>query len=253
MIANRPATAKPENRHECKFVIDEGTAARVRRLLHPFVVPDAHALQPGGHGYDLASLYLDDELHTFYRETLDGRPARHKLRIRSYSDDPAAPLFLEVKRRRDRIVQKVRCAIPRDRLPAVLAGDVDRALAPDARGRGALEQFVLAMLAGRATPRCLVRYRREAFVARDDDRVRVTYDRAVAACWQREPVVTIAHPGYRHLLGARVVLELKFTDRLPRWLATTVQACELQRGSCSKYRLAIDTLRGSSRPPAHDD
>ena len=60
------------DRHECKFVISESTATRLLRRVAPFVAPDPHAARSPDHSYTIASLYLDDDFHTLYRETLGG-------------------------------------------------------------------------------------------------------------------------------------------------------------------------------------
>ncbi|MFO1077751.1 MAG: polyphosphate polymerase domain-containing protein [Planctomycetota bacterium] len=235
------------NRHECKFAVPEAVAARVLHRVRPFVRPDPHAETRPGHTYPIASLYLDDEVRSLYRETIEGRAQRFKLRIRAYDDAPDSLVFLEVKRRRDRVVQKLRCPVPRTALPALLGGTD-----PDVPGlrpshRPALREFLRLLQLQRATPRLIVRYDREAYVGYDDDEVRVTVDRRLAVSAEAGPHVRLGEGHFEPLALRGVVLELKFNDRCPPWIADVVRACELQRTSFSKYCRSFDILEEHGR------
>ncbi|MBZ0151581.1 MAG: polyphosphate polymerase domain-containing protein [Planctomycetes bacterium] len=236
-----------QNRYECKFVVSEAVAGRVlqRVLLH--VDPDPHAAAHTDLGYPIASLYLDDELGSFYQETVEGRRERYKLRVRSYSDDPATPVWLEVKRRVDGVVQKQRGPLPRDELAAVLAGDEQVLTRLPAADRPAVAEFIRLCRQRRAAPRCLVRYQRQAFVGRDDRDVRITFDRRLAAAVCHDAIVPLRDPRYVEVPTGGVVLELKFDDREPRWLNELVQQVELRRRSFSKYCNSLDSLQPITR------
>ncbi|MCA8976277.1 MAG: polyphosphate polymerase domain-containing protein [Planctomycetes bacterium] len=229
------------NRHECKFVVPETVAARVRQQLRPYVVPDPFAAGHPDHSYRISSLYLDDAAGTLYRETVEGRAQRFKLRVRAYDDLPDSPIFLEVKRRHDRVVQKLRCPLRRRDLPAVLAGHIEAELELPAHQRQSLREFVRLQQLRRAMPRLLVRYQRQAYVGLDDDDARITFDRALSASSETAPIVR--QGGRFETVPVRgVILELKFTDRYPRWMAAVVRGCELRRGSFSKYCRSADAL-----------
>jgi hypothetical protein len=237
----------PRNRHECKFVVPEDVAQHVLRRAAPFVAPDPFAQRSADHTYTIASLYFDDARRALYRETVEGLALRYKLRVRSYSDDPAVPVFVEIKRRLDRVVQKVRCPIARALLPDVVAG---RAVAPDGASQAqlaALREFQRLLAQRRATPRAVVRYQRQAYVGFDDPELRVTVDRRLCALDTDEPAVRIEQPGFVAVPGRGVILELKFTDRMPPWMLGAVHACELRRDSYSKYCHALDALDARTR------
>ena len=231
------------DRHECKFVISESTATRLLRRVAPFVAPDPHAARSPDHSYTIASLYLDDDFHTLYRETLGGLPYRYKLRVRSYDDAPGTPIFLEVKRRHDRVVQKLRCPIDRRHLPALLLGEIDDLPELSAQKRTSLREFLRLQQLRQAKPQLIVRYDRQAYVGRDDDEIRVTFDRRLAALPMHTPVVRLHDERYETLKQGGVVLELKFTDRCPPWMLEAVRACELRRTSFSKYCTSVDGLQ----------
>ncbi len=84
-------------RHECKYLISERLAARIRDYVHPYVAPDSHAAASPDLSYDITSLYLDSPDLRLLRETEEGLLNRIKLRIRSYDDHEDSPVFLEIK------------------------------------------------------------------------------------------------------------------------------------------------------------
>lgn len=235
------------NRHECKFVVAEAMAARVLRCVQAFVRPDPHAAPRPDHTYPIASLYLDDTQNSLYRETVEGRPHRFKLRIRAYDDERDSKVFLEVKRRHDKVVQKLRCPVPRACLPALLAGERDDVPGLRPVHAPALAEFVRLVRLQRAQPSVIVRYDRQAFVGHDDDEVRVTFDRRLAASAETTARVRLQEGHFEPLAHRGVVLELKFTDRCPRWLADAVRKCELRRTSFSKYCNSVDILADLGR------
>lgn len=227
-------------RYECKYVVSEAVAARVAADAMPFVEPDPFARNRPQHTYPICSLYLDDALLSLYRETIEGKKNRYKLRVRAYGDDPAMPLFCEVKRRFDRVVSKLRCPLPRAFVPAVLAGDAAPEGLQVARPQ-ALAEFVRLMLAMRAGPRVLVRYDRQAYVGREDPEIRVTFDRHLRTCSTGEAVVRMDGPGFQAVRTRGVVLELKYTERHPSWLVALVRRHDLERQSFSKYCRGMQT------------
>ncbi len=239
------------NRHECKFVVPEPVAARLLKQVAPFLQPDPFAATSTDHAYPIASLYLDDANDTLYRETLEGRAYRYKLRVRSYTDDPTAPVFLEVKRRHDRVVQKLRCPIPRTSLASVLTGKVASLPGLSPLKRQSFQEFMRLVQFCRAVPRCTVLYDRQAYIGRHEDEVRVTFDRRLYAMEEREPIVRVRDGRYAPVRSGGVVLELKFTDRCPPWMLDAVRACELRRSSFSKYCIAIDALVDARRVQAN--
>lgn len=232
------------NRHECKFVVPEAVAQAVLRRVQPFVAPDPHAAHRPDHSYSIASLYLDDPQRSLYRETVEGLPFRYKLRVRAYDEATGQPLFLEIKRRHDRVVQKLRCPIPRGLLEPLLAGQP--IAVPDAppQKQASLAEFQRLVQLRRAEPCAIVRYQRQAYVGLDDPEVRVTVDRRLCAMPTREPIVRLHGQGFVTVPTHGVILELKFTDRIPPWMTLVIRDRELHRRSFSKYCHSLDAIAG---------
>jgi hypothetical protein len=235
------------NRHECKFVVPEAVAGAVLARAAAFVEPDPNARQRPGHSYPIASLYLDTVERGLQQETIDGRSERYKLRIRSYDDTPERPVFLEIKSRTDRIVQKQRCPLPRALLVPLLRGQVHDLPGLQPAALTTLQEFARRMILRRAAPACVVRYERQAYMGRGDTEVRVTVDRRLMAIAERGPVLSLADQRYRPVPVQGVILELKFTDRCPSWLADIIRSLDLRRRSFSKYSICMTALSSAPR------
>lgn len=227
-----PMQTPVAQRYECKYLVSEAQAAAIAADVRPFVEADPFARGKPDDTYAICSLYLDDDWLSLYRETIEGKRRRFKLRVRSYGD--ALPLFCEVKRRFDRVISKLRCPIPQAALQPLLEGRLTVAALQPSRG-AALAEFVRLVHATAALPRVLVRYDRQAYVGRDDPEVRVTFDRRLRTCRTDRLAVPMDGPGFAPVPTRGVVLELKYTDRHPRWLCDVVRRHELLRRSFSKY------------------
>ncbi len=224
-------------RHECKYVITEDLAAKVRASMRPFVDPDPHTAGSPDGAYDIASLYLDAPDLKLFWESQEGLCRRVKLRIRYYHEVDSA--FLEIKRRRDRLVLKGRARLPRAAIAVILAGGC-----PDVSGlrgdqRACYEEFTGHMDRWMARPAVWVRYRREAYVGAYHPGVRVTMDRRLVCApadeMRGDPDFSDDFGRWRSVEERRVVLELKFDNSYPSWMARLVRRFELQRRSYSKY------------------
>jgi hypothetical protein len=221
-------------RYELKYRISEPMAHAVKGFVSAFLSLDPYSrIRPNGQ-YPICSLYLDSRQFDLFRETQLDKCNRFKLRIRSYDDEPQNPVFFEIKRKLNRVIYKSRARASRDRISDILRGHYIPPEATEA-DRTALRQFVHYTQCLMARPVVLVRYMREAFENRTDAKVRVTLDRQLSYQAVDKPVIKLNGPGWKQLPIDFVVLEIKFTDQFPSWLADMVRLFELNRQSMSKY------------------
>ncbi len=229
-------------RFECKYLITESMADRVRGYIQPFVKVDPHATGTPDQSYNVTSLYLDAPDLKLFWESREGKLHRIKLRIRQYGRNGTSPVFLEIKRRHDRLVLKGRARLGRDAVAALLAGGV-----PDISGlpvaeRECYEEFVGWVARWLAQPVIWVSYRREAFVGDLNPGVRVTLDRDLVCAPAADGNGSLPDHAWRPLESRGVILELKFDASFPGWMRRLVQSFELKQRSYSKYGNAV--LRG---------
>lgn len=221
-------------RYELKYRISEGKAQAIKDYVQHYLAVDKYALMYPDRQYLISSLYLDSPDLSLCRETLAGKPNRFKLRIRTYSDLPKTPLFLEVKRRVNRVILKSRARIERSELEAALNGTIDLHGRSE-KDRQALQQFLFYRQSLQAQPVVLVRYLREPFEGEGQNRVRITFDRQL--CFRKPGGldVSLNGPGWQAVPIPFVVLEIKFNDQYPAWLEEMIRLFNLNLSSMSKY------------------
>ncbi len=225
------------------YIIDPLVLPLMRQFLLTVASVDPFTRSGSSREYSVCSLYFDTDDLRFYRQTKCGAKTRFKLRVRTYSDDADAPVFLEVKARIDRVVTKRRVRLGRAEAVALLAEQTPwwEVCRPREHADN-LEHFVGQMALTRCKPIVRVRYLREAYVGVDPEPVRVTFDtrlhyqptlrpdlRHAGGCWNPVPV-------------GGVILEIKFTGAAPAWVEHMVCAFNLERLSCCKYARAVGRM-----------
>ena len=241
---SNPTTGLLTRRHEVKYLVDEDTAARVRSFIEPFTGVDPYMGLGAGKGYEITSLYLDSPSHTLYRATRDNAERRFKLRVRSYSADPAAPVFLEIKHRVGNVILKSRTAVQVESLDSCL-NPHDNAPPGDLQGGDpdVLQEFRIRALGLAASPSQLIRYSREAYNSAFGDPVRITFDRDLV----HQEARGSNHRGdprqWTSMDSRDVVLELKFTEAFPFWVGDLIRRFDLRRIGYGKYVKAVQSSR----------
>ncbi len=225
-------------RYEMKYRISEAKATAIEQFIKPYIPIDHYSrLHPHG-AYPIVSLYLDSNDLKLCRQTLRGQKNRFKLRIRSYSDEPDAPYFFEIKRRLNGIIIKSRVRVARDDLQTLLLGTgiPHQKYKTDEHILG---QFQFYKHSINAKPVARIRYDRKAYEDDSDNRVRVTFDRNLCYNIGGSPIVSFNSRGWQRVELRQVILEIKFTALYPIWLSQMVKCFDLRRQSMSKYAASI--------------
>lgn len=238
----RGATARapePEQRYECKYVVQRALVAPMRQFVQAFARPDLEARDATGGAYSVCSLYLDTNDLLFYRQYIAGERSRFKLRARTYCDASEAPVFLEVKWRVGRLVAKQRTVLSRSSARDVIEGFRSGVAGPLVSPAGAFSNR-LALTAAR--PLLRVKYLREAYVSPDPGAARVTFDKAIK--FQPTFGPNLSHEGGRwtEVPLHDVVVEVKFAGGLPWWVEDMIRSFGLVQRPCCKYALAVDHM-----------
>jgi len=240
---------RSRERFELKYLLSREQAAALSAKVAPYMDEDAHG---AGASYAITSLYYDTPDLRCYWEKIDGIRYRRKLRIRHYEGpedlQPDTPVFVEVKQRINRTVQKRRARFPYSTALALCAGediDYDAARAPFIRE---VQAFVGTL---RLQPTSITSYFRRALVGTiHDPGLRITFDTDV-----RYRVVDLdlasRNAGQHMIHPKRVVLEVKANERVPRWLTALVGEFNAQIIRMSKYCQSIEVAGRAPRSVFH--
>lgn len=232
-------------RFELKYLVNEDVALAMRDFVRSYLVPDEFASKSPTLSYPNHSLYLDSDDLRLYWDVINGNKNRHKLRLRYYDDNPAAPVFFEIKRRSDNAILKERGAVHRAAVPALLAGqlpDAKHLVSSNPKHLSALQHFCRLMHDSGATLKTHVFYQREAWMSLEDNSVRVTFDRQVRITPHSEPIITTHMENPVMPWGPLVILELKFTTRFPNWFFEMVRLFNVMQCGVAKYAEGVAVL-----------
>jgi len=235
------------SRFEFKYVISEVEARRIREHVRSFLDVDEYCVGRPDFSYPVHSLYLDSDQMMTYWDTINGNKNRFKLRIRYYSDEPDAPVFLEIKRRMNNCIKKQRAGVKRESVRAVLAGQLLSAqslISGNPKHLVAMQNFCRLVQEIQARPKVHVAYLREAYLPRTDNSARLTMDRQVRSEPDPNARLSTQMRNPISVWGDAVVLELKFTDRFPNWFRDLVCTFNLRQCGAAKYADGVALLNG---------
>jgi VTC domain len=253
----RPATAPTEplaaanaptytNRYEIKYLLGADRLADVQAALQDYLRLDANGTENGG--YYVHSIYFDSPDFQFLREKFEGQLTRVKPRIRSYRpslDGPPSGIFLEMKGRYDRIVEKRRCPIDRP-LAEVLLSETPVHPNGWSSMHSVLGEFQYLSHRFRLVPTVTVLYHRTAYFGSFWPNLRITFDRLLL-CSPSTGLRTPSADFMQAMTCGQTVMELKYTDKVPRALLGCINGFGLQQRSFSKYAVSVERcFRGLS-------
>lgn len=217
-------------RNELKFLVSQGELNIIKLRLEGVMKPDRHQ---NGDCYHIRSLYFDDEYDSCMRENEAGVDERRKYRIRIY-DKSSDRINLEIKSKkhgltskRSSLIDVAQCRKYMEGKSDVIKGQMD---AP-------LREFELMRKMKHLHPVCIVEYERTAYVYPVGN-VRITFDRNIEATQQTKAF--LEKPDFLKpiLPTGRHIIEVKYDELLPEFIAQLIEIGTLERTSFSKYYLA---------------
>ena len=250
----RPERATPErplraftNRYEIKYLVKLRQLDQVLATLDGLLSPDRNGGLDGG--YYVHSIYYDSPDLNYFREKMEGQKVRMKPRLRSYRsglDGSPTALFLELKGRHDRIVNKRRCRLDADLAQKLLT---DAPVRPNgwASDSPILGEFQYLSHRHRLQPCVSVLYHRTAYFGTFCPNLRITFDRLVQC--SAATSLTAPSDGFQPTIAYdQAVVELKYNDKVPRMLLNRLHALGLQHRTFSKFATSMlrcfDRLNG---------
>ena len=221
-------------RHEYKYLISAGAAQLLKLRLPHVMARDPHAGAAGQ--YTIRSLYFDDGNYAAYEEKMSGVADRVKYRIRYYNYDTRA-IRLEKKEKRGDLTRKTGQTITLNDARHLQSGNSGPC--PDTQAE-LITQLRIGIGNG-LRPAILVDYDRTPFVCADGN-TRITIDENIRT--RPYDADLLASPGAMIpvLEPGTAVLEVKFNDFLPGYLAEALADIPKVNIAVSKYVLCLNTI-----------
>ncbi len=219
-------------RNEWKYLIDTAQKEVITRRLDPLLQLDRHA-QDGG--YMIRSLYFEDYYNSAYEEKDAGVLQRKKYRIRIYNCSDQS-IKLERKKKFGSYIYKESAPLTREEVYRILDGDYSFLLeSPHSLCR----EFYFECTSNVMRPRTIVDYEREPWIL-DAGTVRVTFDMDVRAAVGSFDIFDPTLPTLSVLEPGKCVMEVKFTEFLPRFVRDILPDRASEFTAVSKYVLCYE-------------
>lgn len=217
-------------RHELKYFIHPAELEALRARLQPVLKLDFHCRN--GRPYAIRSLYFDDVDDSAYRDKTAGVMHRDKYRIRIYNFSDAE-IFLERKRKLGDLIQKSSVQITRrlcDQLTSGNPAGLYRA------NNQLLQDMYVQMRTRLLRPKVIVDYDRLAWL-HPAENLRITFDLNLRTGLNS---IDLFNPNVRTICpldGCEQILEVKYDNYLPDYVAGLLRGIRVDHSAVSKYVL----------------
>jgi len=233
---SREKKTETMNRYEMKYFVATKRVPDLIAEWSGYTTQDPHAA--GEWGYPIYSVYWDTDDLRFFWEKIEGVKYRRKLRFRRYGS--ASDVFVEIKQREDRTLQKRRLRWPADRVAQVFGTGGASVDWDEAATNPVASEVAIMIERLRLRPRMAVSYRRRALFGAFDPGLRITFDGRIQYHSSHLDIQRPFDVG-RYVLDPRVtVLEIKYDHRAPLWLTKAICRHGLKLVRMSKYCSAVD-------------
>lgn len=225
-----------EFRVENKYFVTDADLALIESRIKTIMQKDIHQ---EGDCYEIRSLYFDNEWNQCLDENEAGVDERKKYRIRIY--EPQAKLIrLEIKEKLNGLTKKQSCVISHDEALKIMDGSLPLALDE----RKALNLLQMQMRCSHMKPKVIISYERTAYVYPTGN-VRVTFDRNIVASKCNDQFFDEHIDGNIPVLPKGMhILEVKYDELLPDFIASQLEIGSLRKTAFSKYYLGRLAIQG---------
>ncbi len=226
-------------RYEKKFLMNQTVMGQLLPVIARHMDPDKFCRN--GQTYHICNLYFDTDQDDVIRESLQHPFYKEKLRLRSYGlpQSPDTPVFLELKKKVNRIVTKRRAKLSYGAAAAFLQTRAIPAGA-DYMTRQVLGEVAYYLSHKDVAPTTLISYDRMAFFDRTDRNFRLTFDSNLR---HLRGDASFHHGREGELLFPEDfrLMEVKVSSAYPKWFADLLSEHRVFPHSFSKYGVAYKT------------
>lgn len=234
-------------RTEKKYLITEAQFRNIIGTVEAHTNPDKHK------EYTICSLYYDTPQDLLIRRSIDKPVYKEKLRLRCYGvPDENSPAFAEIKKKYKKVVYKRRAEMSFADAWNLLNGMPSRAMQIQKKyddQKQILNEISWFMKSySDLAPAMLISYDRTAYFAKDNPKLRITFDKNVLwrdtklspaeGIWGNDLLRNLDLPDvpkhFRCSDDLRI-MEIKIPGAMPVWLAELLAQNEIYPTSFSKY------------------
>lgn len=214
-------------RYELKYIITEFQFQELKQRLSSLLKIDKHTREDGT--YFIRSLYFDDYQNTSYYQVLNGVSKREKYRIRYYNYDDSY-ICLEKKFKVNNMTNKSAYKVTKEQIQDLLCGKLNVQKENDKL----LNEFIIKTKYYGYKPVVIVDYNRIPYTYIAGN-VRITLDYQIAMNYKISEFFEKNGTSIPIMEKNRHILEVKYDDFLPNYIAWLLNINTLEQTSYSKY------------------
>ena len=212
-------------RYEKKYLLDENQYELLMKRLEPYVEQDKFFES------NIQSIYYDTDKFQLIRRSIEKPEYKEKLRVRSYTaaegDDK---VFVELKKKYDGIVYKRRTEGKCDEV----LSDIYTASFKDPQVG---KEIIYALnYYPKLRPAVYIGCNRTSYVAKDDERLRITFDKDIR---YRMKHLCLKPDKHDKSVTDKIVMELKVSEAMPLWLTEILDEVKAYPRGFSKVGTAF--------------
>lgn len=218
-------------RYEMKYLITKAQQERIKAAMHQYMDCDNYGKST------ICNIYFDTPSFLLIRRSMEKPVYKEKLRLRSYGvAKQNSIVFLELKKKYKSVVYKRRS----DMQESTAMGHLCRG-EPIEDTQISRELDYFQGLYRELRPAVFLSYAREAFFAKDNRDLRITFDENIL--W-RDYDLTLRDGIYGEpiLQDNTVLMEIKTGTALPLWITSLLSENQIYKTSFSKYENAYRSI-----------
>lgn len=210
-------------RFEKKFFIDYNQEIKIKKKFNKIFDLEFD------YGYHCYSIYFDDLNLSTLRQKQEGQTDRHKIRLRTYFDDINKKTHkwnLEIKSKKNNVVKKNKITL--------IHNDVLKNLKK--RNYAFFSKNFIETSRTYYHPTFITLYFREAYVSKILPHCRITFDKNIRSYEYDINNLGNLNIDKNYILNPKIILlELKYSNFLPRFISNFFQYLNLEQVTFSKY------------------
>ena len=218
---------KQKYRNELKYYINNLQFEEIKKRLSFLLSTDKNSKEDGS--YFIRSVYLDDYQDTSYYQVLNGISKREKYRIRYYNYD-FSYICLEKKDKINNMTNKTSCIVTKEQVEDLLSGKLNISK----ENHKLLNEFILKTKFYGYKPTVIIDYDRIPYIYKAGN-VRITLDYNISMDYNTNNFFKKESSSIPIIEKNTKILEVKYDEILPNYIAWLININTLERTAYSKY------------------
>ncbi len=221
-------------RYEMKYLVSAEQRRAITELMGEYMVLDEYGRSM------ICNIYYDTPDMRLVRRSIEKPVYKEKLRVRCYGTASTEDkVFVELKKKYDDVVFKRRVSMTAGQAEKYLAGECGSPKQNQIVNE--IDYFITEYK--NLAPAAFVGYEREAYYAKDDPNLRITFDDNLV--W-RDYDLSLSDGLYGNplLTSGQSLMEIKVSSAMPLWLTHKLSELKIFKVTFSKYGNAYKTMMG---------